>query len=659
MRTPEENTNQSSSNDLANQLDNALNNDRQQSTARPAGDESEARPSISRARHRRVSVDEGGDSFRSKLAAINEHIKADPAADGFGQSWDLVPILASQNSLNFDGAAYVVLFDNVSNGRTEQMAYFYTMMFEDAGALLQPRTERNQLTGETMQIPVMAGSQYDAIYIRAVIKTIARKFNLPEKNVRNAGGMAVPSFTQMTSLAIRDLLLNADNAVSARANIDSGYQMEDAIGMADIGPKDQTFLRFDFNQSQTLQFDNVPNRTDVQVTLSKRSGSQGQTSRDETMLKVNAMLIAQYNEPNKQPQYNEYNQPVMPSTQVYSPLLVITGSESGRALNHVESLEQRLLAIATAMYLNRNANWINILTPKKGKEDLTDIGAFNIDFVRNMKGHPAFAQAEQAGKFNPEKVDTHGPSFGQAEVFQYISKMFFPNLTIAMDVLQGGEKSWIDNLILLASMAPNATIDITDEDNPVARANRQIISSMNLTSKGKFKELLEEGFGKFRLGQPLVINDGILYPAGYYNFADERRDIRDFSLLEILNVAGNEQYEWVERWKRATSPNWNYDNNFRIVEMLTILTKFAPGFKHTGYYSRPIINPNLLATYMAALARAGLAPGLGNFTSTFNENSYGQSTAAQFSLGADISYGQQQGSPAQGNQQTSNWFFSN
>lgn len=663
MRTPDENTNQPSTSNLANDLDQALNNNRPQGGNVNNEQNNDAQPMLSRARHRRVSYDEGGDSFRAKLNAIQEHIKTQVGSDyeGFGESWDLVPILAAQNSLNFDGVAYAVIFDNNANGRTEQMAYFFTMMFEDAGATLQPRQERNRVTGEPMQIPVMPGSQYDAIYVKAVVNVLSRKLGIPAKNVRNAGGMVVPSYAQMTSMAIRELLLNADNAISARANIDSQYQLEDPIGMGDIGPKDQTFLRFDFNQSQVLQFDNVPNRTDVQVTLSKRSGSQGQTSRDEVMLKVNAMLLAQYNEPNKQPQYNQYNQPVMPSTQIYSPMLVITGSESGRALQHIESLEQRLLSIATAMYLNRNGNWINILTPKKGKEDLTDIGAFNIDFVRNMKGHPAFAQAEQAGQFVPEKVDTHSPSFGQNEVYQYISKMFFPNLTIAMDVLQGGEKSWIDNLILLAGMAPNATLDMNDSDNPVVRANRQIISSMNLITKGKFKELLETpNATSFKLGMPLVINDGILYPAGYYNAGDERRDIRDFGLLEILNIAGNEQYEWVERWKRAVSPNWGYDNNFRIVEMLTILNKFAPGFKHTGYYSRPIINPHLLSAFMAALSKAGLAPGLGNFTNTFNENSYGQSTAAQFSLGADIVYGQQQGAQQAGNDnQVNGWFFSN
>lgn len=318
-----------------------------------------------------------------------------------------------------------------------------------------------------------------------------------------------------------------------------------------------------------------PIRSDVVLQTTVRAGlkataglTQNVATRPVTALAAYVDLV--YAPPrvdnNGQQTYHSYGIPQNAKV-VWYPRMVITRN---RPMGRVINVGEMLLSLATATVLGTNYNWINAFQPKRGVDDIHDIGAlgFEHEFVPGQRA----------------KIDTQDKSFNLPD---FLNHTVEDNLLYSMDIEEAGDLTWMETALLSCTR--------NDEEGQAAR--EYIIKAADSLTGGAFSK-------RFKSGAKIVANEVVRIHLGHYQDGDEVVDLRNIDHLACLNLTGKNGTATTQKWANSLV-NYRGNEAISLDDREKILGELVPNAVITGYANRITFNAHFLFALADAIADAG------------------------------------------------------
>jgi hypothetical protein len=457
----------------------------------------------------------------------------------------------------------------------------YSLMVESSGSPLESSTVN--LNGQQVEVDVVAGD----IYLHKSYWSVLEKFVIDSYGinalVHDGGCVIVNSETEdFTEQRFNRLLHNATQAVYTIMDNKLG-SVEEPFTLGEVGANDQMIARVDFTRQHEENIVGLPVRGDIIVGMSAQTQTDAQfglqQSRQLTRVTAYVDLMYQPAAAGFQPAQqmgNMFQQQQPMATQMYQPRLVMTTIDT---MTDAVTMELQLLALSTALGLNRNMHWSGTFRTHKGKGndvDLKDLGALGYEI--NLTGDP---QAK------PDRLDTRSAEFGDNEMRQLINMLIAPKLIYTLDIEEAGELSWIHQTFIAAANG--------NEDARLA-----ILQAANNLTMGHFQTL-------FNANAPVCYDDQDRIHLGYYYDREgNRRDLRELDYVAILNLAGKTNPKLVEAWE-DTHRNTNIALEVRLDQRKAILRQLISGdIVIKGFARRVSFDNAFLDALSAAIVKSGL-----------------------------------------------------
>jgi hypothetical protein len=457
----------------------------------------------------------------------------------------------------------------------------YSLMIESSGSPLESSTLN--LNGAQVEVDVVAGD----IYLHKSYWSVLEKFVIDSYGinalVHDGGCVIVNSETEdFTETRFNRLLHNATQAVYTIMDNKLG-SVEEPFTLGEVGANDQMIARVDFTRQHEENIVGLPVRGDIIVGMSAQTQTDAQFGLQQSrqLTRVTAYVDLMYQPAaagfQQAPQMGNMFQQQQPmATQMYQPRLVMTTIDT---MTDAVTMELQLLALSTALGLNRNMHWSGTFRTHKGKGndvDLKDLGALGYEI--NLTGDP---QAK------PDRLDTRSAEFGDNEMRQLINMLIAPKLIYTLDIEEAGELSWIHQTFIAAANG--------NED-----ARMAILQAANNLTMGHFQNL-------FNAAAPVCYDDQDRIHLGYYYDREgNRRDLRELDYVAILNLAGKTNPKLVEAWE-DTHRNTNIALEVRLDQRKAILRQLISGDIVIKGFARRVSFDN---TFLDALSEAIVKSGL-------------------------------------------------
>lgn len=574
------------------------------------------------ANHRRpVSRTMSGEGVQHLLSGLNARALASMTE---AQRNDFRFLVLDNNQVKVTYSSVLVCYKEIADNVTNIAVY--SLLVESSGADLQPNmTTIDNRTIETIMTPgdVYLHKSYWEVVEKFVIDTYGVNANILD------GGCIVIAREfekEMDEQRFNAILHNATQAVFTVMDNKLGGT-DEPFTLAEVGDSDQLTARVEFNNVHDQNIIGMPVRSDIVLTLQAQTQTDPQfglqQSRSLTRVTGYVDLMYQPQPQQQQPQYSQWGQPQQPTvSQLYQPRLVLTSIDTE---TDAVTMELQLLALATSMLLARSATWRGTFRSRmsigaggrKKDIDLKDVGA--IGYEVNLTGDP-HARAD--------KLDTKADAFGDQQFEQFMATLFSPQLVYSLDIEEAGELSWVHQTFIAAA----------NGDEPSRQA---ILQAANNLTLGHFQQC-------FEFTNPVCYDDQDRIHLGYYTDADGNlRDIRELDYLAILNLAGKDEPDLVQKWE-ATHRNLAIPLEVRLHDRKVIMDRLTSGTIHVkGFARRVSFDHNFFSALSTSIEKAGLIIRPGNLLEAYTGgNVRGGYDLTNQLVGQDVgkffSYGNQQ-----------------
>ena len=490
---------------------------------------------------------------------------------------------------------------------TDRHCSVYTLLVEGSCEMLPPRNY--PISGRTVVIDTVPSDVYTGSFFKK-IDTHIQTIHGQKINTIDAGVMVVPrELSYEDDLHMRQIAYVATQAAYSMMERFTGITAERFnLGLINT---DETTLSAkiaytasnDFTAGQAETTTGLPVRSDIRISLigslnQQRHQNDLDFSPSRELVSVDGYIDLVYNQPPP---------PVpgqAPITQHYVPNFVIT-----RADTQIDAItmELQLLALAQATLVSQNWAWAGSFLPNHDITgmDLRDIGA--IGYEVNLAGNE--------GK--PTKIDTKSNDFDTNALYQFILMNINKDIIYSMDIVEGGDLSWVQEVFLESSYRNEAG----------GSAYTHIVESANELTGGVFSQV-------FPAGQPIVSNAMNRVHVGYYKERDGSiKDIRNIDYLAILNLSGKNDLSTVAQWGESFD-NDSIPLEVRLETRMNILKQvLSNNFTLKGYARRIMFNPIFLNALNASCYHAGLVIRPQNTFQQFSQGmSRGNYNMAQYAL---------------------------
>lgn len=530
------------------------------------------------ANHRRpVGRNMAGEDVTLILQGLKDRIAKtmDPTVQA-----DFRLLVLDNNAAPVTYSSILVCYKEQHNGQNHIAVY--SLMVESSGGPLESNTLN--LNGTQVEVDVVAGD----IYMHKSYWAVLEKFVVDSYGinamVHDGGCVVVNSETEdFTETRFNRLLHNATQAVYTIMDSRLGGT-EEPFTLGEVGANDQMIARVDFTRNHEENIVGLPVRADIIIGMSAQTQTDAQFGLQQSrqLTRVTGYVDLMYQpaangfQQNPQMQMGGMFQQAPQPTQMYQPRLVMTNIDT---MTDAVTMELQLLALSTALGLNRNMHWSGTYRTHKGKGndvDLKDLGALGYEV--NLTGDP---QAK------PDRLITNSPDFGDDQMRQLINMLIAPKLIYTLDIEEAGELSWIHQTFIAAANG--------NED-----ARMAILQAANNLTMGHFQTL-------FNAASPVCYDDQDRIHLGYYYDREgNRRDLRELDYVAILNLAGKTNPKLVEAWE-DTHRNTNIALEIRLDQRKAILRQLISGdIVIKGFARRVSFDNTFLDALSAAIVKSGL-----------------------------------------------------
>lgn len=446
---------------------------------------------------------------------------------------------------------------------------YHILLLEATGDKLQPRMEN--FNGQQVENLLVTSDAMDEVLVAKAQERVRRAFERGPWLL--CDGTVVPSnFNPDDKYACHALALNAGLACSTELSI-RDPQFTD-LNLANLATDSSLNVNIGFNRTQIADAVGTPMRSDILINFaSKKQGQQQRNAsvnsgdREVKVSEVSGYVDLLWN-PVAGAAFNPYNPVQQQNTQKYAARLVMTNLAS--SFSYTPS--SVLLALATALSLREDNNWIQTFRPLStiGNEiDMTDIGALNIE---------ANLMNEASGYGT--RIDTKSDSFKLEDLGQLIAALIQPGLIVSLDCPESGPQSWYLSVFAAAS-------------NGSPAATRVIYDAANTLTNGAFGKYFPQGTQMF------VDTNNRVHMGYWTDRMGNKRDIRDIDHVAVCNLAGERNPQAIRDWS-DTFLRTQYPLLQRLAarkRMISALTNETAVF--TGFAQRVTFS----AAFMDALSK--------------------------------------------------------
>ncbi len=565
-------------NDARNTGNNDAAQERAQSAA-PQFDESQVRQA---APHRKTITGKGGvnallsrrlnrvggNEDISKIAEMMRSYLRSQLDEGY------VPTFVIVDGVTYELAVSAIVPSVMLTARGVKTVLAYPILVEPRDRSMDTvRTVRE--AGRELSLPVVTSDFYDARTEEQIRNAIVRQFglNAADSDIKLVGYCTLPVEVSSDDKGeIEDLAANVFSALESWVREQPGSE-EPRFNLAEI---DNTQTRFtgklDFSPAPIKTLTGLPVRNDVTITTKMRDITVDSLhSQSGVLSELSGYVDLIYVDP--QPEQNPYTRQMYLNPACYLPNFVISHQE---ILVNAVTPELVLFGLASARLMQQPNNaFYNAFKPRHGvKNDTRDIGAIGYEFDPTGEG-----------KGPKAPIDTADSTFNLQTL---LSTAFRPGLLYSLDVVDGGEYSWVYEALLYAA-------------NGDAAAENDVIQYADNLTNGHFRQLWNP------VENRVAVDSGDLIPIGYYIDPEgQRKDLRDIDYLALLNMFGGSDAELVYRWSETfgnpnQSPQQRLDARVRILKSLLSNNLFIKRIAH-----RITLTPTFIDVLATAISKAGI-----------------------------------------------------
>ena len=511
----------------------------------------------------------------------------------------VIPLLSEEFGLDYSYLLICVMDKTFS---TKYISW-YALLIEGTGNQTSNSYIEN-INRENIEIYVAPEDTMNTIFILRAREKLRKEYpnldihpKLEENEKDNAyfvEGLVIPSnFNIEDKIKLHNLALNS--GLACVSELDRRRQGFMDISLADMDRSSSSskslIVKLEFNDDNQTDYLGNPIRSDIAV----KFGSVNQTrqkqnkfndgDRDTTLTTLLGYMDLFWSPVNNKTNiYAPFgvNQQINQNTQKFVAMYVITQINT----LSVYTIGSILLAIETALVLNRDNSWYHTFRPTpeiKGIIDLKDIGALNIE--GNL---PGINDQNQPGIYG-KPIETKGQNnqFTLNDLGSLLSALIRPEIVIAIDVPLAGTQTWYTSMFLAAAKGDVYAKKCIYE------------SAMRLTNNN---------FGKYFNPGDVFFEDAMKIHLGYYTNKDGKiRDIRDFDYLAIANLSGYNNASDIKLWSDTWVPNINYEEINFAKRKKMIFEASGRTAKFTGKAFRVIPSAKFLSALNQGCIEAGLA----------------------------------------------------
>lgn len=545
-----------------------------------------------------------GEVLGEYLEAFKRLVDKSKGVDGDAGKYTLIPL--DKNNTGMALSYLLVTFDH-SEGGVDYRSVF-TLILEGSfeghpssdNPNLLPVVSRELYPGKNINLQLVAGDVQGS-ELWQVIESVLRSTN-PNKRLVDAGSMTVPHEVVPNPEDPSNLTRIWFFATQATKNAleQEGINFLIPFSVDDVDTEnDQVMARRSLASHTggvTLSAAEIPIRSDVRISLEAGSGNNHQPNplqrNDKVELSIVDAFVDVVYEP-ATPQVNNTGwlssggqQQVVANeaaaTVRYRPRIVMTNVDTQF---DAVTLEFQLMALASSTLLMFNDDWTRTFVPDANVTgmDFRDIGA--VGYEVNLTGDPSQG---------PAAIPTKGSDFqspggnenAYTSTLKLLQMVMHREPILSMDIDESGELSWIQDVFMEAASGTPRAIEVIFE------------AANNLTGN-RFSAIYQGG--------PILHDDKMRIPMGYYRKGEVYRDIRDVDYLAVLNACGpSGNLDPVVRYSELME-NTAIPMDQRTSELLDIIRDtVGSSVRVTGYARRYTFNPNFLLAIMEGLSQAGL-----------------------------------------------------
>lgn len=513
--------------------------------------------------------------FKKQAESIIEN---DPASSKSGAYGKPMFLTLEAATLGLPCNALGIVMHAQKDGR--RIPLLFTLLMESA----EPLERRSYNMGNySIQIASVTGDIFNDAVAQLINSHVQRVLNTKEQ-VLSAGVNVVPKSLDLkdpeNTKYVRNLLFFALGALNTAADVRFGTQkflsLVKPLGEGRFEKIAQTLHAQAVWGARAMETAaGLPIRSDVVLQTTIRSGNkatanltQNVATRPVTALAAFIDLV--YAPPrmdnNGQQTYASYGIPQNAKV-VWFPRMVITRN---RPMGKVINVGEMLLTLATSTVLGSNYNWINAFQPKRGVEDIHDIGALGYEHE--------FVPGQRA------KIDTQDKSFNLPD---FLNHTVEDNLLYSMDIEEAGDLTWMESALLACA-----------DKGPEGDAARAYIrKAADALTGGAFSR-------HFGPNDKIVANEVTRVHLGHYPDNDQLVDLRNIDHLAVLNQTGKNGSTIAQKWANAMA-SYNGNEALSLEEREKIIMELVPNATITGYANRITFNAHFLYALANAIAECG------------------------------------------------------
>jgi hypothetical protein len=556
-----------------------------------------------------------GEVLTKAIAALNKN----PAMQAEGVTF--TPLDSNSYSLHFSVIVLSMEFSDQANPN-ERAVGFYTYILEGSNSRIPDAYET--IGGKNVRIPRHAGDAYNETLVNRIRAALSDLFAGAE--VANAGFMVVPADASFEDeVYLNSCLFAGSDAITNSIQELGKYTLEDRFSISMLSDRDRVNVAVNLTtREQTTNISGLPVRVDIAIDTSRSSAGQADRISSDihnksTGISYLGLYVDLMYTPPERARLGHQTE-----LQTYTPKLVITRSHS---LIETDTLEFQLFGLASINAAIAGHQYLDAFTPGLADSQLDrmhDFGAIGYEWSYNINSTTGLiaSNTDENGTVLP--FDMRGSSDAHRQKLLY-SALRTDEVVIAEHVAQSDELSWLNSY----------KVNATSTDVGVRRdAEAVIIAAADRLTNNEFSKYWDHG-------DQILVDSGNIMHLGYWTDRDgERRDLREYDYLSVLNLYGDQDFNQsqegtriIEKWA-DTFDNIDIPVEIRMADRLDIIEALSgSGITITDRANELWWNPVFIKALSAACVAAGLSMDPVNQRNHYQRTSRGNNAARSMGLG--------------------------